>query len=341
SILMPARNAEAWIGEAIASVQAQTDSDWELIAVDDGSDDGTLGVLQHAAAGDRRIRVSSTEGGRRGIAAALGRALAESRSPLVARMDADDRSHPERLAKQRALLDARENLFAAGCLVEAFPQAHVRDGMRRYLRWQNSLVEPAEVARDRFVETTVLHPTLMMRRDLLDRLGGWRRVDWPEDFDLLLRAFEAGFEIAKVPEVLYQWRLHPAQASRCDPRYAPDAFRSARAYFLARTIARCGGRPVWILGAGPVGKRLGKALAREGASVCGFADIDPRKIGGRVSIGPRGGPWWPVVSMERVFAERGSAVAIAAVGQAGARERIRSWLRERGWLEGRDFWAAA
>ncbi len=341
SILMPVKNASRWLGEALASILAQSDRDWELIAVDDGSSDKSLAMLESAAVRDRRIRVVEVAGRERGIAAVLNRAFAASVSPLIARMDADDLSHPGRLAAQRTFLESHTDLFAVGCFVEAFPAACVRDGMRRYLRWQNSLVEPESIARDRFVETPVLHPTLMMRASILVELGGWRTVGWPEDFDLLLRALERGLQVGKVPEVLYSWRLHAAQASRTDSRYSPEAFRRARAHFLAHTLARRGNPPVWILGAGPVGKRLGKALAAQGAKVVGFADVDPRKIGGRVSLDSRGGPAWPVVSMDKVFAERGCSVAVAAVGQAGARERIRSWMVSRGWIEGEDFWAAA
>ena len=146
SILMPVKNAARWLGDALASIQAQSDGDWELIAVDDDSSDESPAILERAAACDRRIRMLRIDGRERGIAAVLNRALAASVSPLVARMDADDLSNPGRLAAQRTFLESHPDLFAVGCLVEAFPAACVRDGMRRYLRWQNSLVDPASRA---------------------------------------------------------------------------------------------------------------------------------------------------------------------------------------------------
>ena len=93
---------------------------------------------------------------------------------------------------------------------------------------------------------------------------------------------------------------------------------------------------MWILGAGPVGKRLAKALADEGVELAGFVDIDPKKIGGHA--GPRR---WPVASMEELQAASPGPFAVSAVGQKGGRERVRARLLDDGWVEGRDFVVAA
>jgi hypothetical protein len=312
--------------------------------------------------------VLETIASRRGIVSALNRGLAAARAPLLARMDADDVAHPQRLVRQAALLEDKGELWGSCCRVEAFPPRNLRDGMSRYLAWQNSLVSSREIARDRFVECPILHPSIMVRTDILRGvLGGWDERGWPEDWDLLLRAFEQGLTVERVPDVLLRWRLHPNQATRNDLRYSQERLRAARAHYLSRTlrIAReaCGvslageakvargspvpgnvstvnreTRPVWILGAGPVGKLLAKALADEGLRVAGLADIDRRKIGGVV----RGaGAEWPVVSMDELFAITPRPRAVAAVGRAGARERMRGALEAQKWLEGEDFFVAA
>ena len=95
---------------------------------------------------------------------------------------------------------------------------------------------------------------------------------------------------------------------------------------------------VWLLGCGPVGKTLARALARERTAVAGFAEIDPRKIGGRVRNRTAA---WPVVSMPELLAKRPRPLAVAAVGRPGARERIREYLDAGGWREGRDYFVAA
>src|SRR6188768_435867 len=110
SVLIPARDASATLPACLRSLQRQTDGSWECIVVDDGSRDDTRAVAARAAAADARIRVVAMPHG--GIVAALEAGLAECRAPLVARMDADDVMHRDRLAAERAALDADPGLAA-------------------------------------------------------------------------------------------------------------------------------------------------------------------------------------------------------------------------------------
>jgi glycosyltransferase involved in cell wall biosynthesis len=333
---MPVRNAAPWLAESLESLRSQSERAWELIAVDDGSTDASRTILERCAARDARVRVLATTPRRRGIVRALNLALACARAPLVARMDADDIANRERLALQCAALDADRSLFAVACCVEGFPDRNLGAGMRRYLEWQNGLLTAEDLARERFIESPILHPSIVMRRRTLRaKLGGWRDRGWPEDWDLFLRAFEMGLTFERVARVLLRWRLHRGQATRVEPRYAEEQLVAARAHFLARTV-RERRRPVWMLGAGPVGKALGKALARERVDVEAFVDVDPRKIGGRIRDGSRA---WPVVSMNELFALAPRPLAVSAVARAGA--RVRKELDVRGWREGDDYFVAA
>ena len=340
SVLMPARDAAEWIGEALESIRAQTLGDWELVAVDDGSIDETSEILATHVRRDARVRVFATSESERGLVAALNRGLCEVRGRYVARMDADDIAHPERLAAQTRALDEDASLVAVACRVEGFPQEAMGEGMRRYLDWQNGLATPEEIARDRFVESPVVAPSLTVRTEVLrTTLDGWRERGWPEDWDLVLRMIEAGRRIARVPRVLHRWRQHARQTTHNDPRYGADRLLRARAHYLARFLRDAvAPRAVWLLGAGPVGKTLAEALLAEGFAVEGFAEIDPRKIGNRVR---RAGRWWPVIAMDDLQAARAGCFAVAAVGRPGARERIRAALAGGGWVETRDFICAA
>ncbi|MFQ5479163.1 MAG: glycosyltransferase family 2 protein [Candidatus Binatia bacterium] len=354
SVLMPFRDAREWIGDAIESLLAQDESDWELLAVDDGSDDGSAETVSALLRKDPRVRLLSAR--TRGLVAALNTGLAAARGEFVARIDADDICDTRRLSLQRRALESDASLFAVCCRVRAFPRAFVSDGIQRYLDWQNSLIDPAELWLERFIECPVLHPTVTMRTAVLrSTLGGWRDVSWPEDWDLFLRAFEKGLRISRLPDFLYHWRLHPRQSWRTMERYSLASFARARAHYLARFLAGNGGRlqrrggrrlfPAregvlrpWIMGSGPIGKALARALADAGCEIHGFADVDARKAGGLVHYRH----WrWPVLSMSDFEALSTPGFALAAVGQAGARERIRDWLNERHWREGLDFLVAA
>ncbi len=343
SVLMPVRDASDWLVEAVESIRAQSMPSWELVCVDDGSRDASARLLEDLARRDARIRVLSTRTEARGIVAALNLALTAARGRAVARMDADDVAAPGRLAEQAALLDAEPELAAVSCRVEGFPAAELGDGMRRYLEWQNGLGDASELRRDRFVEAPIIAPTLLVRTVFLrDVLHGWIDRGWPEDWDLILRLHELGGSVARIPRILHRWRQHARQATRVDARYDAQRLLAARAHFLARFLSRVtrdGRRPPWLLGAGPVGKALAEALAREGCVVAGFADVDPNKIGNTVR---RAGRRWPVTSMSELLAAGPDArYAVAAVGRAGARERIRELLSTAGWVEERDFIAAA
>lgn len=341
SIALPVRDAAAWLAECLDSVLAQTEGNFELIAVDDGSRDASPSILKTYAARDARLRILGT--GRRGgdIVAALNLALEAARAPILLRMDADDRMHPERVARQADALDGDRSLFAVASRAAAFPAAELRDGMRAYLDWQNGLLAPQDIARDRFIESPVLHPTVAMRTGVVRGiLGGWKAAAWPEDWDFFLRAFEHGLRIARLPEVLLEWRLHPAQLTRTHARYSEQALLDVRAGYLARHLAGVvpPGRPIWILGAGPVGKGLVKALAARGVVAAGLADVDPRKIGGVV----RGAAHrWAVVEHARLQAMTPRPFAVSAVSGAEARARVRGLLADWSWKEGADFVVAA
>jgi len=328
SVLIPIRNAGGTLDQALGSVAAQTFRDWEAILVDDGSTDDTPAMLRAWQRREpHRFRILRNERSL-GIVASLNRALEEARTPLIARMDADDCCLPRRFERQLERFGAGD-VSAVGCRVRYFPDGDVRQGALHYEEWLNSLITAEEHERDLFVECPMAHPTFMLPRELLLDLGGYQDRGWPEDYDLLLRLWEAGGRMAKVPEALLLWRESPDRTSRTHPNYAPDTFFRCKAHYLRRTHL-AGDRPAAIFGAGPVGKAMARALRGEGAHVSAFVDVDPRKVGRFLS----GIPILDQHAGERLC---GQAFGLAAVGQPGAREQLRGLLTDAGWVECVDF----
>ena len=115
SIVMPFRNAGRTIAATLCSITAQSERDFELIAVDDGSTDQSAAIAREAAARDVRIALITAQG--RGLVAALNAGIAAARSDLIARMDADDEMHPQRLERQRRFLERHEDVALVGSRV--------------------------------------------------------------------------------------------------------------------------------------------------------------------------------------------------------------------------------
>jgi glycosyltransferase involved in cell wall biosynthesis len=330
-VLLPVRDAATTLGACLDSLAAQTLADHEVVAVDDGSTDGSGELLRARARTDARVRVLSTA--RRGLVSALNRALAEARAPLVARMDADDRAASDRLRLQAERLERDATVDVLGSRVRVVGAAgRPGEGMRAYVRWQNTLLDHDAMARDRFVESPLVHPSVALRRVAIETLGGWREFDGPEDYELWLRAFAAGLRFAKLAEVLLEWTDSPDRLTRTDPRYAPARFLALKLGVLSRG-ALAGGRPAVVWGAGPVGKAWSRALRGTGHEVRAFVEVNPRKVGGRLHGAP-------VVSVGEAADLRGP-LHLAAVGQPGARERIRAEAQRLGLMEGTDLVAVA
>jgi glycosyltransferase involved in cell wall biosynthesis len=327
SVVMPCRNARDTVERALASMIAQTLTAWELIAVDDGSTDGTRRILDDAAGGDHRIRVMPCEG--RGIVDALNTGLAAARTPWIARMDADDESLPDRLADQMAFAQADGSLAVVGCRVELFPADSLTDGMRHYGAWLDTVMTSRDIAREIYVESPLPHPSVMFRRDVVQTAGGYRNGPFPEDYDLWLRLHRAGHNMAKVPKVLLRWREGATRLSRNDDRYSPAAFLALKAHHIALDWL-AGRQEVQVWGAGPDARRWRSALSREGIRVARFFDVDPRKIGRTLGDGA------PVLDWRETPAYRDTPL-LCAVGQKGARERMRRMLDDLGFQEGVDY----
>lgn len=330
SVLLPIRNEEGVLRQALDSLASQTYTDFEVLAVDDGSGDGTGEILADAARSDSRIRIFRQEP--RGIVAALELARRWARGRYLARMDADDVALPRRFQTQMDLFSAEPGLSAVGAGVRYFPRKRVKDGARRYEAWINGLVTHDEIIRDLFVECPLAHPTLLLRADVLDLVGGYQARGWPEDYDLVLRLWQGGGRFGKVAEPLLKWREGTRRLSRTHAAYSEDAFRRCKVHHLLRThLAEGRGAVVW--GAGPVGKAFARELRAQGGLLRAFVDLSPTRVGQEI----HGAPVLPPSRAGTLRAE----LHLAAVAQPGAREEIRGTLRDMGRVELRDFLAVA
>ena len=208
SVVLPVYNAEAYVCEAVESILAQTFTDFEYIIINDGSTDGSGAILRELAARDTRIVLVDRPND--GLVSALNEGIERARAGLIARMDADDVSMPERFALQHARMVQEPELAVLGSFFNIID----RDGAIIRL-YDNLPLTP--VAAMRFVKhrCPVHHPAVMMRRDAVLRAGGYRKAFChAEDYDLWLRMSDLGYAIANLPQPLLNWREHGANVTK-------------------------------------------------------------------------------------------------------------------------------
>lgn len=327
SVLLPVHNGAATIQRAVGSV---LDSDFptlELVVIDDGSTDRTVGVLTRLA--EPRLRVIARP--HQGLVGALNTGLAFCRAPIIARMDADDVAALDRFSKQYQFLTDHPDVALVGGQVHVVDRSGRRvPSWRRYENWINSHLDPDSICAFRFVECPVAHPSVMARREVFGL--GYREGPWPEDYDLWLRALAQGFRFAKINACVLDWTDRPSRQTRTDPRYSPEAFdRCRRMHLLAGPLQ--GMTTVDLWGAGRTGKPWLRWLLGKGFVVRHLVDVSQRKIGQKIH-------GVPVISPAGLGPADGTALLIA-VGAAGAREWILDQITPLGHVPGRNAWFVA
>jgi glycosyltransferase involved in cell wall biosynthesis len=329
SILLPVFDAASTLPACLRSIERQTVRSWECIIVDDGSSDESSALASRAEAADGRFRAISLP--HRGLVSALNAGIGRCRGRYVARMDADDLMHRDRLSRQAAALDATPDVSAVGAHVRFFPRRELRDGMRSYERWLNAIDSRERVRADAYVECPIAHPTLFIRREVLASFG-YRDVGWPEDYDLFLRLHEADHAVAVVPHRLLAKRCAPGRLSRTSKAYGIDRFTACKASFLASSfLARRDRYVLW--GHGGTGRALQRALRAYGKAPAAIVELHPRRLGNTIHGAP--------VIAPPALEEWRHLPLVASVSGDAARGRIRAALARMGFRELLDYVCAA
>ena len=326
SVIMPVYNAESTVVRAVRSILDGTFDDLEMVVVDDGSTDGSVDAVE--SIDDSRIRLIRQP--HQGVAVAANTAVGECRGRIIARMDADDWSDPNRLSEQLKLIET-DGLDLAGSMVSIVDEeGKPVESMQRYERWINAHLDHDDIAAMRFVELPIVNPTVLARRELFEL--GFREGDFPEDYDWLLRVIAMGSRVGKVPRPLLRWTERQGRLTRRHPAYTPEAFdRCRRMHLLLGCLAGVGTVDLW--GVGKTGKPWQRWLQSEGRQIRRACDIDPRKVGKRIH--------GVEVTHADEMPNADGTLVIIAVGSAGDRELITKELLDRNYVIGKDAWFVA
>ena len=286
SVIVPAYGVADLLGEALASIQAQSFADWEAIVVDDG-----MGAAVAAAAApfqdDPRIKLLQTDNG--GVSLARNRAIHHAKAPLIALLDGDDIYEPEYLATMIAAIEADPGLGFVSCDATYFGAAE-RAGQRFSQRTpQSPPVTLDRVLRREFNCFTAC----TLRRAAFDAIGGFdATLRTAEDFDLWIRLLEAGWGGAYVPLPLVRYRRRPGSLSSQTLSMMKCVVRVYRG-----AAARMAGRPEAAIADAmratierAIAHEEGDALvragkAREGIALLRQANLDGKSLRWRVALG--------------------------------------------------------
>ena len=225
-------------------------------------------------------------------------------------------------------LETHPDIGMVGCRVAFGGDSEAQAGYAAHVDWINSLIEPDDIALNRFVESPFAHPSTMFRRDLFENYGGYRDGPFPEDYELWLRWMAHGVMAGKVDQELITWNDPPDRLSRTDERYSIDAFYETKAEYLSMWLKK--NNPHYpdmiVWGAGRVTRKRAEILTRHGSRITHYIDLKPRTL----NCGT------PVIHHNDI-PDPDSCFIVSMVGNRGARKKIRSFLLERRFREGKTF----
>ncbi|NKI25062.1 glycosyltransferase family 2 protein [Arenibacter sp. 6A1] len=261
SVLIPFKNTEEFLPECISSIIDQTYQNWEVLAVNDSSDDNSCQIMDDYAKQDSRITVLQNEG--QGIIHALRTAYSKSSGSLITRMDSDDIMTPNKLQLMTsALLNNGLGHVALG-KVFYFSKGGVSNGYKSYEKWLNRLSEKGTNFSEIYKECVIPSPCWMVHRSDLDKAKAFIPDQYPEDYDLAFRFYEKQFKCIPSESVLHYWRDYQDRTSRTSEHYAQNYFLDLKMHYFLK-LDHDKNRPLVLWGAGKKGKNIAKILIEQG-----------------------------------------------------------------------------
>ncbi|MEM6642916.1 MAG: glycosyltransferase [Bacteroidota bacterium] len=316
SVILPFRNAPK-LSEAVESILNQSFSDFELILVNNEPerDNEYLRTIK-----DHRIRVIKEP--RRGVVYAINRGINAASGEFIMRMDADDISYPDRIQNQVGFLYDNPSISVVSGQIQYQGSAQ-NVGFRMYVAWLNSIHTSDQIRYNQFVEFPLANPSLMYRRSVFKDHGMYREGDFPEDYDHFLRLQSAGIQMGKVKDPVIKWVDSPTRLTRMDSRYSSDAFFKLKAQYLAKWLKENNEYhpDIIVWGGSRLSRKRSQYLQVHGVSIKGYIDL--KESGKNI-------PYTKIGDLENVF-------IVSYVSSRGARSKIRSYLLQHHYVEGKNF----
>lgn len=324
SVILPFFNAEATLSFALESLANQTFPDFEVILVNNNSSDKSPEIAQKFCTTDSRFKLFCES--RQGVVYAANTAASHAKGKYIARIDADDLALPQRLEKQFGFLETHPQTGLVGTnLIYRSHIPHTK-GFKLYVQWLNSLKNADEIRQKRFIELPIANPTTMFRSETMRQHGLYRKGNFPEDYEMVLRWLNAGVQIDKMPDRLLIWNDYPQRLTRTNPDYSKDAFFEVKARYLAKWLEKHNPfhPEIWVWGASRLARRRSEKLEKYGIKIVGRIDIVEK-------------PDNPDCFLPRQLPPPTRCFVVSYVAARGANRLIAAELNQKGFAEGENF----
>ncbi len=325
SVILPFYNARDTLGRSISSIANQAYTDWECILADNNSTDGSREIAKLWRRKDNRFRLITET--RQGVTYASNAAAEVASGKYVARMDADDVALPERLELQHRFLRDNPDYDVVSGKVIYKTTLKATAGFKRYVSWVNAVDTYEKIIYQRFIESPIVNPTALWRREVGKKLGLYRHGDFPEDYEMWLRWLGQGVKIGKVPEAILEWHDSDSRLTRTHPIYKEEAFYRIKSQYLAwhlEEVNPCHPK-VAVWGASRISRRWLRFIEAEGIEVDFFIDT---KINRKLDT--------PVVYYEDIPSAN-ECFVLVYMKHTNIRRQIHDFLVNRGFEEGKHF----
>lgn len=284
SIVMPYKNCAQFLEETLDSIIEQTYTNWELIAVNDNSEDNGEDIINNYSKKDKRIiPIKNTK---KGIIGALNTGYNVTKGKYITRMDADDLMMKEKLSQLKKVLNNNNKDTVAIGKVHYFKSngEQIGNGYLEYQNWINKLAVNENSFSEIYKECPIPSPSWMMKKSDFDKIGAFQSATYPEDYELAFRMYKNKISVIATPTIVHHWRDYNTRTSRIDENYKDNRFLVLKTNSFIE-IDYQSEKQLCILGAGKKGKSIAKLLIDKNINfkwLCGTSNKIGHNIYGKI-----------------------------------------------------------
>lgn len=325
---MPLRNSAKFICDALDSIINQSYSNWELIIVDDHSVDDSIGLIEKYQKLHSQIFWFNNPG--KGIIPALKFGFSKAQGKFICRFDSDDKMPKDRL---KIMLnkwnESSQNKTIVTGQVEYFGKT-ISEGYKNYEKWLNQINSDGEQWSNIYRECVIASPNWLMRKQDLLAIGAFNNLEYPEDYDLVLKCYQAGFQIQYCEETTLYWREHPERTSRNSEHYQQRAFFQLKISQFLKFENK--GQKILIWGSTKKGRLSASILLEKGYDFI-WMDLNPQQF-------PNGIQGQKVISFleTSAFNPLETQILLCIYPENDQKRKIKAYLESLNFLEGKNYW---